>query len=80
MYPFGILRYDDKRVQLKFKFEFKLRRFFCEVDITDDCLSKRLNSLAALAIKSQSYDFPSIHRKVMYDIELPRECRDFAEL
>lgn len=43
MYPFGILRYDDKRVQLKFKFEFKLRRFFCEVDITDDCLSKRLN-------------------------------------
>lgn len=38
------------------------------------------SSAPTLRIKSQSHDFPPVHGEVMYDFQLPRECRDFAEL
>ena len=37
-------------------------------------------SVPTLCIKSQGRDFPPVHGEVMYDFQLPRECRDFAEL
>ena len=37
-------------------------------------------SVPTLCIKSQGRDFPPVHSEVMYDFQLPRECRDFAEL
>jgi hypothetical protein len=33
-----------------------------------------------LCIKSQGHDFPPVYGEVMYDFQLPSECRDFAEL
>ncbi len=39
------------------------------------------NSLCrTLGLKSRSRDFPAVHREMMYDIQLPNECRDFTEL
>src|SRR5690348_6642466 len=30
--------------------------------------------------KCQSRDFPAVHAKMVYRLQLPNECRDFAEL
>ena len=38
------------------------------------------SSVPALGIKSQGCDFAAVHREVMYNFQLPRECCDFAEL
>ena len=74
---FTILSYEGKSVQIKFLGRLGFLSGLLSV------MKVHLNVYSwvpTLCIKSQGRDFPPVHGEVMYYFQLPRECRDFAEL